>query len=83
MSSTYWEGRIATVKALIEAYDAALLALASGAQQYVLSTGQSSQTVTKANLATLASTREGLLNELATLEARVYGCGAARIIPGF
>lgn len=81
-SSTYWQERIAIVKALILKYDAALDALATGVQQYSLDTGQTRQTVTKANMATLRDTRQSLLNELATLEARV--CGAAVVVrPGW
>ncbi len=75
LSSTYWSDRLATVQALIVKYDAALLALGSGVQQYSLDTGQTRQTVTKANITSLATTRQSLLNELSTLEARVCGAG--------
>lgn len=80
---TYWQERIAKVKALIEKYDDALLAVgAQGIQQYQLDTGQTRMLVTKANLATVRDTRDSLLNELATLEARVYGAGS-RGVPGW
>lgn len=79
----YWEERIAIVKALITAYDAALLALSTGAvQSYSLNTGQTTQSVTKQNITSLRATRDGLLNELATLEARVCGAGV-HLVPNF
>lgn len=78
----YWEERIAIVKALILKYDAAIDALAGGVQQYSLNTGQTTQSVTKANLTSLRDMRSSLLNELATLEARVCGAGV-HIVPNF
>lgn len=82
-SDAYWAARIATVKALIAKYDDALLALSTGAvQQYSLDTGQTRMMVMKANLTSLRETRNELLNELATLEARVCGAGV-HVIPGF
>ena len=82
-SEQYWRDRIATVKALIDAYDAALLALGTGAvQQYSLDTGQTRQTVTKANMATLRDTRDGLLDEPVGLQARCGG-GGSRVVPGW
>jgi hypothetical protein len=83
MSSTYWEERIAIVKALITAYDAAFLAMANGQANYQLDTGQSRVLVTRHNIASLRLVRDSLSNELVTLEARVYGCGVTRIIPSF
>jgi hypothetical protein len=82
-SDSYWAGRIATVKAIIAKYDDALLQFSTSAiQEYTLDTGQTRQTVTKANIASLRDTRSELLNELASLEARVCGRGV-RVIPGF
>jgi hypothetical protein len=80
----YWLGKIDTVKSIIDAYDAAILALIAdnGVESYKLDTGQSVQTVTRSSLTSLQRTRTSLLNELATLEARVYGSsGQAR--PGW
>jgi hypothetical protein len=72
--STYWLDRLATVRALIEAYDAALLALGTdGVQSYSLDTGQTRVVKTKFDISSLKNTRNSLLNELAVLEARV-GC---------
>lgn len=78
-ANTYWEDRIAIVRALIVKYDAALDALAGGVFSYSLDTGQSRQTVTRQNVVSLKNTRDGLLNELATLEARVCGAGVSGV----
>jgi hypothetical protein len=83
LPATYWEDRLAIVMALIVAYDAAILALSTGAvQSYSLDTGQTRQTVTKQNITSLRDTRQSLLNELATLEARVCGAGV-HLVPNF
>ncbi len=78
----YWIDRIATVKALIAKYDDALLAMGNGQSQYSLDTGQTRLMVTKQNVTSFRETREGLLNELTTLQARVYGAGS-RGVPGW
>jgi hypothetical protein len=81
--STYWHDRIATVQALIAAYDTALNALiVRGAFSYSLDTGQSRQTVTKHNIVSMQNARSSLLNELATLEARVCGAGV-HVVPSW
>lgn len=80
--TSYWRDRIATVKALILKYDLAIDSLSSGVFQYSLDTGQTRQTVTKANIVSLKSTRDSLLNELSTLNARVCGAGVY-VVPGF
>lgn len=79
----YWLDRIAKVKALIDAYDAALLAVGTNQeQQYSLDTGQTRIMVTKANLATIRDTRRELLDELDELQARCRG-RAFIAAPGF
>lgn len=79
---TYWRERLDTVKGLIAKYDAALLALGDGAQSYELDTGQTRVRKTQADLEQLRLARLGLLNELATLDARVNG-GTVHVRPGF
>lgn len=78
----YWRERIPVVKALIAAYDAAITALASGYQSYELDTGQTRSRKTAADLGSLRMARDGLLNELATLDARVNGATVIGV-PGF
>ena len=81
--NTYWEDRIAIVKALILKYDSALDALlVGGVFSYSLDTGQTRQTVTKQNIVSLQNARQSLLNELSTLEARVCGAGT-HVVPSF
>ena len=82
-SSTYIQARITATKAQIEAYEAAILAFADGAQQsYRLDTGQSVVQVTRADLATLNKTIDTLYSRLAGLEARLYG-SAVTVQPGW
>lgn len=74
--------RIRRTETLIEAHEDAIAALVGGAQAYHLDTGQTRQTVTKAQLSQLKNTLEMLENRRSTLRARL--CGAAtRVIPGF
>ena len=67
--------RITKVEALIEAYEDALTAIAGGAQSYSLDTGQTRQTVTKANLTEIRNALSSLENRRATLKARLCGGG--------
>lgn len=82
ITSEYLLEQITKVKALIAAYDSAILALATGSQSYQLDTGQTRQMVVKANLASLRDTRSELFNELSTLDARLCG-GVTRVIPSW
>lgn len=75
--------RIAKTKALILAYEEALLVLASGAQNYTLNTGQTQMTVTKANVASLRDTLKMLEARLADLQAEQCGGGATHVTPGW
>lgn len=67
--------RITATKALVVAYEDALLALATagGVQSYTLDTGQGRQTVTRADVPGMNKMLDSLYNRLATLETRVYG----------
>lgn len=75
----FWVQRIEKTKTLIETYEDAVTALsgsggaAGGITSYTLDTGQSRQTVTRADLTKLYDSLDTLYNRLATLEARVYG----------
>lgn len=82
-NDTAWlDARIEATKKLVVAYEDAILALAGGAQQYSLDTGQTRQSVTKANLSSLRDMLNSLENRLATLEARRCGAGV-RGVPGW
>lgn len=75
MNRDFLASRITVTQGLIEAYEAALLALGgtNGVQSYTLDTGQSKQTVTRADIPSLSAMLGSLYNRLATLEARLYG----------
>ena len=81
---TYLTARIAKTEAAIEAYEDAEVALGTaGIQSYTLDTGQSRQTVTKANLTEIRKTIDSLYNRRATLYARRDGCGVSTMGPGW
>lgn len=65
--------RIAKVEAMIEAHEDAITAVVGGAQSYSLDTGQTRQTVTKANLAEMRIALAELENRRAELRLRRFG----------
>lgn len=75
--------RIAATKLAILAYEAAILALASGVQSYSLDTGQTRQTVTKQQLGSMRLQLIDLENRLQSLENKLAGGGALYVRPGF
>lgn len=77
MDRSFISDRITTTKSLIIAYENAIAALGTqgGVQSYTLDSGQSRQTVTRADLPRLNAMVDSLENRLATLEARLYGGG--------
>lgn len=84
MADTFIQDRITAIEALIVAYEAASLALATGGvQSYTLDTGQSKQTVTKLDLGRLQETLDGLYNQRAVLTARLNGGGTIIGRPAF
>lgn len=84
--SQFWLDQIATTQARIVALQEAALNIETGAiESYTLDTGQTRQTVTKANIAMLERVLGSLLNRLATLEARcnIGGAGTTIVRPSF
>ena len=74
--------RIAKVKALVDAYEDALLNLVTGEiQSYTLDTGQTRQTVTKLDITSLENKYESLLNLYAMLCARRDGSNTLTAVP--
>lgn len=75
MDREFTKERIAATKALIVAYEDAVTALSAqdGVQSYSLDTGQSTQSVTRANIPNMNRMLDTLYNRLATLEARLNG----------
>ena len=82
-TDTFWSDRLTAAKASVVSYEAAIEAVKSGAQSYRLNTGQTDQSVTKASLLQLQQGLESALNRVATLEARLYGAGVTRGVPGW
>ena len=81
---TTWADQLTVLRALVVAYNAALLAFAtSNIQSYQLDSGQTRQLVTRAQLATLRDTRNDLLNDLSVLEGRVNCSNTLIMVPGF
>jgi hypothetical protein len=82
MDRQWLEERVTKTKALIVAYEDAMIALAGGAQSYTLDTGQTRQTVTKADVGSMRLMLDALESRLAWLEMRL--CGASiRVTPGW
>lgn len=77
------EQRIAAKKAAILAFEAALMAIAGGAQTYSIDTGQTRQTVTKANVSEMRIMISKLESDISTLQQRLNGCGRFQVRPGW
>lgn len=76
--------QIERAQAAVLAYNDALVALGtSGIQSYTLDTGQSKQTVTRANLTEINNVIDSLNNRIVTLTARRDGCAAFTGGPGW
>lgn len=76
--------RIESIKAsLAAAQDAELAILAGTVQSYSIDTGQDRQSAVKLNLTELRKYIDGLLLQLSTLEARLYGSGSLIVRPGW
>ena len=76
---------ITKTKLVITAYEDAILALAgAGAiESYTLDTGQSRQTVTRADVSSINRIINSLMNRCATLQARLNGSGSGIGRPGW
>lgn len=85
MDAAFLQARIDATKAIIVAYEDAVLALGTGGsiQSYTLDTGQSRQTVTRADLSSLNRVLDSLYNRCAVLEARLSGGGSLLARPSW
>lgn len=85
LTKTWLEARILKRQEMIEAYETAILALESDPQRYTsytIRTADTTETVTRSDVGRMRSAITGWMNEIATMEARLYGGGRiAR--PGF
>jgi len=72
----FYQARIDATEASIVAFETALDEFASGAQSYTIDTGQTRQTVSKANITELRKHLDALYNRRATLKARLDGAAS-------
>jgi hypothetical protein len=75
--------RIEATRAMIVAYEAAILALSSGALSYTLDTGQTRQSVTKQQLGSLRIQLDALEHRLADYMNRLNGGATVIVRPGY
>lgn len=80
--TTWLQARLEWHDTAIAAYEAGIAALASGAQTYRLNTGQTEQTVSRAQLSSLRLTLAELMATRANIYAQLYG-GSTYARPGF
>lgn len=74
MASQFWIDELAKAKVQATALNTAILFLyANPHKSYTLDTGQSSQQVSRPDLDSLQNQYDGLLNRIASLEARCDG----------
>lgn len=84
MDNAYLSERITKTKAMIEAYENAILALASGSiESYDLDTGQTRQRITKQNVGTLQKVLDTLYNRLCVFQSRLNGGNTVQVIPAW
>lgn len=76
------EEQITAIKEAIRKINADLLT-ASTVQSYTLDTGQTKQTVTRQQIASLRATRDGLLNELRYWNNQLGGCSTVYVRPAW
>lgn len=84
MNRQFWLDRLERTKtAIVSLEDAIDAIVVGGVESYTINTGQTTQTVTRSNLATYNSQLSNLYNRLATLEARLYGSGTTNMGAGW
>jgi len=85
MDREFLKARIVATKAAIVAYEDALTALGSqgGVQSYTLDTGQTRQTVTRADIPGMNRMIDSLYNRCVTLETRLTGSGVITARPAW
>lgn len=85
LTKAWLEARIAKRMEMVEAYEAAVLALESDPEKYTsytVRTADTTETVTHSDVGRMRSAIASWMNDIATMEARL--CGASRYVrPGF
>jgi hypothetical protein len=81
-TDTFWVEQLEAAKKSAAAIQAAIDALTiDGASNYRLNTGQTDLMVTRLSLPGLNATLNSTLNRIATLQARIGGCGVVHVVP--
>lgn len=81
-TDTFWSDQLEAAKRSAIAIQAAIDALTiGGVSNYRLSTGQTDQMVTRLSLPGLNTVLNSTLNRIATLQARIGGCGITHVVP--
>ena len=84
MDKAFLTERITKTKAIIIAYEDAILALTTGGvESYTLDTGQNVQKVTKINLSEMNKTLDGLYQRLCNFQTRLNGGGTITVAPAW
>lgn len=79
-NTSFWTERLNKKIALLDEIDTALTGLVTGnIQSYTLDTGQTRQTVTKANLDVLQAFMLSLENQISELQIRTTGCNTVNM----
>lgn len=83
-SEQFWADELQNARYILSLINKAIADLtANPTQSYTLDTGQTKQTVTKADLAQLYQRRDALIGQIAIIESRTGSHQATQIIPGF
>lgn len=82
---SYWADRLTAAQTALAAFEAAELAFATNGaiEEYEIDTGQTRTKVHRSDLGEIRRTIASLYNRVATLEARVSGCGTTRVRPAW
>ncbi len=84
MVDTFLQDQITVIETAITAYTNALVALGDGILSYTLDTGQTRQTVTKADIGTINKTLDSLYNRRDIFMQRTGAtCSTIRVRPSF
>jgi len=82
--SQFYKQQYDALKARIEAYNTAILAITvEGVQSYTLDTGQTVTTVTQQNVTQLENAIPRMMSQLEVLQTRLTGCGVVTGRPGW
>lgn len=82
--SEFLERSLKRTEEQIEQLEMAIPKIIAGAiQSYTFNSGQTQETVTRANLSAWESVLDSLYNRRATMRARLYGDGVITVRPGW